>query len=87
MENRMIDYTRENLTEAAQTMLEATTCERRVSTIMLEGGMSLPDLCKLAAVEAFVWGDPATGPLLSATVLVRKALRALARNGEFGLDS
>jgi hypothetical protein len=86
MENRMIDYTRKNLTEAAQTMLAATTCEKRVSAKMLESGMNLPTLCKFAATDAFVWGDPASGPLLSATVLVRKALRALDRNGEFGFD-
>ena len=81
----MDEYTRENVQEACQLVLEASGVERRVSNMLLSEG--LPNLCNFAAREHFTWGDYAvSGPLLSALLLVRKALRAFSRSGEFGFD-
>jgi hypothetical protein len=78
------DYTRENVQEAAQIVLEKAGVERRVSNAMMEDAhMNLPDMCKFAAEQHFIWGDTPSGKTLTALLLVRKALRQLGREGQF----
>jgi hypothetical protein len=81
-----MDYTRENLKEAAMLVLEGSGVERRVSNSMVEN-MNLPEFCKFAAEQHFIWGDTPSGPLLRAVLLVRKGLRQLGREGAFKFDA
>ncbi len=81
-------YNRKNLVEAAKVVAEAAGVERRSSDAMLDtANMGLPEFLKFAAQEFFVWGEEPTGPVLTASTMVRRALKQLSRDGAFKFEA